>query len=140
MPATAETVSLGLPVAIDRIDRELKKLWSEGEGAMTRASLMNLAVYSEERESLTRNTRLLARITENHACRAIVIGADPHARNDRMEAWISADDDCPTSVVFGDSRQHLRVTGQRIWFFAVDREIHQRRSRHRPFAFAPKFF
>src|SRR5207253_261635 len=90
MPATAETISLGLPVAIDRIDRELKKLWSEGEGAMTRASLMNLAVYSEEPESLTRNTRLLARITENHACRAIVIGADPRAKNDRMEAWISA--------------------------------------------------
>ena len=90
MPAIAETVSLGLPVAIDRIDRELKKLWSEGEGAMTRASLMNLAVYSEESGSLTRNTRLLARITENHACRAIVIGADPRAKNDRMEAWISA--------------------------------------------------
>src|SRR5437773_5097351 len=90
MPAAAETVSLGLPVAIDRIDRELKKLWSEGEGAMTRASLMNLAVYSEEPGSLTRNTQLLARITENHACRAIVIGADPRAKNDRMEAWISA--------------------------------------------------
>jgi glucose-6-phosphate dehydrogenase assembly protein OpcA len=90
MPAVAETVSLGLPVQIDRIDRELKKLWSEGEGAMTRASLMNLAVYSEEPESLTRNTRLLARITENHACRAIVIGADPRTKNERMEAWISA--------------------------------------------------
>jgi hypothetical protein len=90
MPATAETISLGLPVAIDRIDRELKKLWSEGEGAMTRASLMNLAVYSEEPDSLNRNTQLLARITENHACRAIVIGANPQAKNDRMEAWISA--------------------------------------------------
>ena len=90
MPATAETVSLGLPVAIDRIDRELKRLWSEGEGAMTRASLMNLAVYSEEPDSLTRNTQFLARITENHACRAIVIGADPRAKHDRMEAWISA--------------------------------------------------
>jgi len=90
MPATAETISLGLPVAIDRIDRELKKLWSEGEGAMTRASLMNLAVYSEEPDSLNRNTQLLARITENHACRAIVIGANSQAKNDRMEAWISA--------------------------------------------------
>src|SRR6476646_10177825 len=90
MPVTAETISLGLPVAIDRIDRELKKLWSEGEGAMTRASLMNLAVYSEEPDSLNRNTQLLARITENHACRAIVIGADPRAKNDRMEVWISA--------------------------------------------------
>jgi glucose-6-phosphate dehydrogenase assembly protein OpcA len=90
MPAIAETVSLGLPVAIDKIDRELKKLWSEGEGAMTRASLINLAVYSEEPESLGRNTGLMARITENHACRAIVIGADPQSKNDRVEAWISA--------------------------------------------------
>ena len=90
MPATAETVSLGFSVAIDRIDRELKKLWSESEGAMTRASMMNLAVYSEEPDSLTQNTQLLARITENHACRGIVIGANPHSRNDRIEAWISA--------------------------------------------------
>src|SRR5947209_976397 len=57
---------------------------------MTRASLINLAVYSEEPDSLNRNTQLLARITENHACRAIVIGANPQAKNDRMEAWISA--------------------------------------------------
>src|SRR5437588_1165152 len=90
MPAIADTRSLGLRLAIDRIDRELNKLWSEGQGAMTRASLMNLAVDSEESGSLTRNTRLLARLTENHACRAIVIGADPRAKNDRMEAWISA--------------------------------------------------
>jgi len=55
MPAIAENISLGLPVAIDRIDRELKKLWSEGEVAMTRASMVNLAIYSEEPDSLTRN-------------------------------------------------------------------------------------
>jgi glucose-6-phosphate dehydrogenase assembly protein OpcA len=90
MPSTADSVSLGFPVAIDRIDRELKKLWSEGEGAMTRASMMNLAIYSEEPDSLSRNTQLLARITENHACRGIVIGADPQSKNDRIEAWISA--------------------------------------------------
>src|SRR5438477_3405894 len=90
MPTTANSVSLGLPVAIDRIDRDRKKLWSEGEGAMTRASMMNLAVYSEGPDSLTRNTQLLAQITENHACRGIVIGADPQSKNDRIEAWISA--------------------------------------------------
>ena len=48
MPAAPETYSLGAPVEIGKIDQELKKLWREGEGAMTRASLMNLAVYSEE--------------------------------------------------------------------------------------------
>src|SRR5881398_4186029 len=90
MPAAAETVSLGLPVAIDRIDRELKKLWREGEGAMMRASLMNLAVYSEEPGSLNNNTQLMAKITENHACRAIVVEADCNATDDRVDAWISA--------------------------------------------------
>lgn len=90
MPEVANAVSLGRRVAIDCIDRELKKLWSEGEGAKTRASMMNLAVYSEEPDSLARNTGLLARITENHVCRGILIGADPHSKNDRIQAWISA--------------------------------------------------
>src|SRR3954454_22226608 len=90
MPAAAETYSLGAPVELGKIDRELKKLWAEGEGAMTRASLMNLAVYSEKPDSLARNTDLLAQITENHACRVIVICADPGATESRMEAWISA--------------------------------------------------
>src|SRR5437868_6341234 len=86
----AETYSVGLPVEIGQIDRELKKLWAEGEGAMTRASHINLAVYSEEPGSLARNTEILSQITENHACRAIVMAADPSARQDRVEAWISA--------------------------------------------------
>ena len=37
----------GLPVEVGKIDHELKKLWQENEGA-TRASLINLAVYSED--------------------------------------------------------------------------------------------
>ena len=90
MPAAAETYSLGAPVEIGKIEQELKKLWREGEGAMTRASLMNLAVYSEEPGSLQNNTQLMARITENHACRGIVIEADCDADNDHVSAWISA--------------------------------------------------
>jgi glucose-6-phosphate dehydrogenase assembly protein OpcA len=90
MPAITETYSLGLPVEIGKIDQELKKLWQENEGAATRASLMNLAVYSEEPGSLERNTHLMARITEDHACRAIVIEADCNAEEDRVDSWISA--------------------------------------------------
>src|SRR3954447_11451016 len=82
MPAAAETYSLGTPVEIGKIEQELKKLWHEGEGAMTRASLMNLAVYSEDPGSLPSNTQLMARITEKHACRAIVIEADCGADDD----------------------------------------------------------
>src|SRR6266516_7632209 len=90
MPAIAETYSLGLPVEVSKIDQELKKLWQESEDAATRASLINLAVYSEDSGSLSKNTQLMANITENHACRAIVIEADCNAKENRVEAWISA--------------------------------------------------
>jgi glucose-6-phosphate dehydrogenase assembly protein OpcA len=85
-----QTYSLGTQVDIGRIDHELKKLWTDGEGAMTRSSHINLAVYNEEPGSLARNTQLVAEIAENHACRAIVITGDPSATEDRVEAWISA--------------------------------------------------
>jgi glucose-6-phosphate dehydrogenase assembly protein OpcA len=90
MPTVTETYSLGIPVEISRIDQKLKRLWQESEGAMTRASLMNLAVYSEETGSLNKNTQLMAKITENHACRAIVIEADCRAKENSVDAWISA--------------------------------------------------
>ena len=90
MTAPAENYSLGQPVEIARIGKELKKLWQEGEGAMTRASLINLAVYSEKPGSLEKNTQLIARITENHSCRALVIGANRKSKENRVEAWINA--------------------------------------------------
>jgi glucose-6-phosphate dehydrogenase assembly protein OpcA len=90
MPAVTETYSLGAPVEIGKIEKELKKLWQEGEGAMTRASLMNLAAYSEEAGSLNKNTQLMAKITEDHVCRAIVIEADCRSKENRVDAWMSA--------------------------------------------------
>src|SRR6266446_3481127 len=90
MAAITDNYSLGLQVELDKIDSELKKLWAQSQGAMTRASLVNLAVYSEVPGSLEKNTQLIAKIAENHACRAIVIGADCKTKEDRVEAWISA--------------------------------------------------
>ncbi|PZR74167.1 MAG: hypothetical protein DLM73_08635 [Chthoniobacterales bacterium] len=89
MPPAAETFAPGISVEIGKIDRELKKLWAEGGGAKTRASLINLAVYSEAPGSLPINTRIISEITEAHACRAIVIGANPAAKKNRVEAWIN---------------------------------------------------
>ena len=65
-PALQQSISPGLPVEIGKIDRELKKLWAEGGGAKTRASLINLAVYSEAPGSLPENTRIISEITEDH--------------------------------------------------------------------------
>jgi glucose-6-phosphate dehydrogenase assembly protein OpcA len=90
MPAVTETYSLGTQVELRKIEQELKRLWHDGESVMTRASLINLAVYSETPGSLSRNTQLMARITEDHACRAIVIEADCNAEEDSVSAWISA--------------------------------------------------
>jgi glucose-6-phosphate dehydrogenase assembly protein OpcA len=90
MSVTAKKHAFGFPVAIGKIERELKKLWQQSEGTAARASLVNLAVYSEETESLSRNTEIIAKITEDHACRAIVISANRAATENRVEAWISA--------------------------------------------------
>ena len=90
MSAIAENFAAGLPVEIGKIDRELKKLWEQGGEVMTRASLINLAVYSIEPGSLTENTRIISEVTREHACRAIVIAADPSSDADRADAWISA--------------------------------------------------
>ena len=89
MPATTSAYSPGLPVEVGRIDRELKKLWQQNKGA-TRASLVNLAVYSELPGSLEANTKLVSELTENLACRAIVIAADARPKENRVEAWIGA--------------------------------------------------
>ncbi|HSV62030.1 MAG TPA: glucose-6-phosphate dehydrogenase assembly protein OpcA [Chthoniobacterales bacterium] len=88
-PPLQHSTSPGLRVEIGTIDRELKKLWAEGGGTKTRASLINLAVYSEAPGSLPQNTRIISEITEDHACRAIVIAADPGAKENRVEAWIN---------------------------------------------------
>jgi glucose-6-phosphate dehydrogenase assembly protein OpcA len=88
-PALQHSNSPGLAVEIGKIDRELKKLWAEGGGAKTRASLINLAVYSEAPGSLPKNTEIVSEITEDHACRAIVIAANPTAKENNVEAWIN---------------------------------------------------
>lgn len=90
MSVATETFAAGVPVEIGKIDRELKKLWKQGGEVMTRASLINLAVYSEAPGSLAANTQIISRITEDHACRAIVIGANPDAAEEQVEAWLNA--------------------------------------------------
>lgn len=80
----------GLPVEIGQIDRELGKLWESGGDTKTRASLINLVIYSEDPGSLDANTELLSSIASRHAFRAILILADPAAAESGARAWISA--------------------------------------------------
>lgn len=90
MPATLAIPNVGMSVELNQIECELKKLWQQSEGTRTRASLVNLAVYSEEPDALARNTEIVSKITESHACRAIVIRANRSAKENHVEAWINA--------------------------------------------------
>ena len=80
---------LGEEVPVGSISKELKKLW-EAEGAGTRASLSNIAIYSEAPGSLERNAVLLQAITREHACRALLIQNCPAAGAPVIRAWIEA--------------------------------------------------
>jgi len=89
----SETLSmhpvLGREVPVGSIDKELHRLWAEDD-ARTNASLVNLAVYSEEPGSLERNSEVIRELTVEHACRAILIDIDRAAPGTSLRAWITA--------------------------------------------------
>ncbi len=89
-PSTLPTLGTGIPVALGQIDREIKKLWEQSGSVASRASLINLAVYCEGEEAMSRVTRVIGQITEDHACRAILICAEPEKPDSNVQAWISA--------------------------------------------------
>lgn len=81
--------TLGRQVPVASVEGELRKLWDEDE-ASTRASLMNLLVYTEDSKQLLENAELLPRLTQEHACRAILIGLEREAEETTAQAWITA--------------------------------------------------
>lgn len=85
----SKMAQLGMEVPIGTLEGELKKLW-EADEASTNASLMNLAVYSEDPEALGRNSELIRDLTREHACRAILIAMDRKASEAEISAWITA--------------------------------------------------
>lgn len=82
--------SPGLPVEIGRIEKDLGKLWEESGESKTRASLINLAIYTESAEAVAKNTDLIAQIASEHACRAILVYANHSASTRGARAWINA--------------------------------------------------
>ena len=80
----------GMPVDVAQINRSLKALWEREWNVLTRASLINFAVYSEAPDALSANTQLMEQVTREHACRIILLAANPVASKQRVQAWISA--------------------------------------------------
>lgn len=80
----------GLPVEIGQIDKALGKLWEESGDSKSRASLINLAIYTEDPDSVEGTTSLIAQVASEHACRAILIYANHSAAEPSARAWINA--------------------------------------------------
>ena len=85
-----DPVEAGFPVEIGRIDKELGKLWDEVGDTKTRASLVNLAIFTENASSVAANTELISKIASQYACRALLIFANPAAGQSGAKAWINA--------------------------------------------------
>lgn len=81
--------ALGKEVTIGSVDKELRRLW-EADKASTNASLINLAVYSEEQGAVLKNSELVQEITREHACRALLIGIERENPETSIRAWITA--------------------------------------------------
>lgn len=80
----------GMPVEIGRIDKELGKLWESSGDMKTRASLINLVVYTENADGLAADHEVLSAVAARHACRAILIHGNPRAATSAARAWITA--------------------------------------------------
>lgn len=80
---------LGLETPISRIGRSLSQLWDADE-AKTRASLINLAIYTEESDELAAANDVLEKVAAEHACRAMLILALPQVQPPRARSWIQA--------------------------------------------------
>jgi glucose-6-phosphate dehydrogenase assembly protein OpcA len=83
-------IEAGFPVEIGRIDKELGKLWDEVGDTKTRASLVNLAIFTENADSVAANTDLISKIASQYACRALLIFANLAASQSAAKAWINA--------------------------------------------------
>lgn len=103
MPAIAPATSdltlgfLGEEVELSGIEPSLRDLFSvkpedgtASPSGVARASLLNLALYSENRADLERDAALLADVTNEVACRALLINADASSDMPTARAWVQA--------------------------------------------------
>jgi glucose-6-phosphate dehydrogenase assembly protein OpcA len=82
--------SAGLPVEIGQIERALGRLWEDNADTKTRASLINLAIYTENPARLAANQALVAHLASEHACRALLLLGNPSDTTSSAQAWIDA--------------------------------------------------
>jgi hypothetical protein len=88
---------LGEEVELTRIEKALQALFAgdggedgSGQSGIARASLINLALYNENPAELEHDAGVLAELTNETACRSLLIHADNRATPAGARAWIQA--------------------------------------------------
>ncbi len=88
--STALPIEPGLPVEISRIDKQLGKLWEDSGDTKTPRLLGQSRHLHRKPEAIQPNTEIIAKIAGEHACRALLVLANPDAPKSDAKAWISA--------------------------------------------------
>ncbi len=84
-------------VNVPAIERELTELWKAAaeskqgnDAAVTRVCLLNLLIYTSDPEGAAEISDVIAKVTEEAPCRAIVMLGDRASEEDTTQAWISS--------------------------------------------------
>ncbi len=84
--------ALGLPVELEQIDKKLQELFgsmaTEDSSGAVRASLINFALYSEDQTHTEEDIALLEAVTNEAACRSLLISSDTKADINGAKAWL----------------------------------------------------
>ena len=84
-----DTTTLGTPVEVAAIGKELKKLW-QADQTRTRATLFNFAIVCQGEAAMAENTELLSDFVRGHAFHALLLGIAPESTESKVQAWINA--------------------------------------------------
>jgi glucose-6-phosphate dehydrogenase assembly protein OpcA len=95
---TLQPILLGepRPVNVAEIEADLSALWRSAaddpalQNAVTRACTLTLLIYVESEDAGREVNDLIAEVTRQNPCRAIVLIAEPEAALAGLAAWISA--------------------------------------------------
>lgn len=98
MTETLQPILLGepRPAKVPDLEAELSALWRSAaedpatQNVVTRACTLTLLVYLENEEAAQEVNSLVAEVTRQNPCRAIVMLVEPQATPPELSAWVSA--------------------------------------------------
>jgi glucose-6-phosphate dehydrogenase assembly protein OpcA len=94
--ANAVNFAPTLGVEVDKIEKELKAMWSGasdaaagGGSGVTRACALNLIVYTTPEDDRDQLEDLLSEVNDGHPSRTLILIANREAQEPRLEAYVS---------------------------------------------------